>query len=207
MQICFKTCGADCLRHPHKFECNLMTKSYSKYIIVGLAIIPALWIISRVVMLHLRPVTPGYQQQVIAKIEDWKLVDVQTKDRVWDELDSNKEISDEDWQTLVKAADEEPNAFDVLLIMMFSHHRIEDKYRSTILKWCERNMAQTNDVSAAVLGYFGYVRAGGADKDTWVNRLKARGSPYPEKIIEQDKLAEKVEKKLNANENQGHHSP
>ena len=44
-----------------------MPKSYSKYIIGGLAIIPVLWIISRVVMLHLRPATPEYQQQAIAK--------------------------------------------------------------------------------------------------------------------------------------------
>ena len=181
-----------------------MLKNYSKYIIGVLAIIPALWIISRVAMLHLRPATPEYKQQLIAKTQSWKLVDVQARDRAWSQLDLHKEISDEDWQTLVKAADEEPNVFDVSLILMFTHHRIEDKYRNTILKWCERNMAQTNDTSAAVLGYFGYVRAGGPDKDTWVNRLKARGSPYPEKIIEQDKLAEKVEKRLNANENQSH---
>jgi hypothetical protein len=183
---------------------NLMLKNYFKYIIVGLAAIPALWIVSRVVMLHLRPATPEYKQQVIAKTQSWKLVDVQTQDRVWDQLDSHKEISDEDWQTLVKAADEEPNAFDVSLILMFTHHRIEDKYRNTILKWCERNMTQTNDTSAAVLGYFGYVRAGGPDKNIWANRLKERGSPYPEKIAEQDKLAEKVEKRLDADENQTH---
>jgi hypothetical protein len=181
-----------------------MLRRYLSYVIAGLAIIPALWIISRAVVLHLRPPTPEYELQLISKTQGWQLVDVQTRDRVWKQLDSHKEISDEDWQTLVKAAEEEKNAFDVSLILMFTHHRIEDKYRNTILKWCERNMVQTNDTSAAVLGYFGYVRAGGPDKDTWVNRLKARGSPYPDEIMEQDKLAEKVEKRLNADENPVH---
>jgi hypothetical protein len=181
-----------------------MLKRYLSCVIAGLAIIPTLWIISRAVVVRSRPQTHGYELQLISKTQGWQLVDVQTRDRVWNQLDSHKEISDEDWQTLVKAADEEKNAFDVSLILMFTHHRIADKYRNTILKWCERNMAQTNDTSAAVLGYFGYVRAGGTDRDIWANRLKARGSSYPEEIAEQDKLAEKTKKRLEAEENLVH---
>ena len=73
-----------------------------------------------------------------------------------------------------------------------------DKYRATVLKWCERNMAQTNDPYAAVIGYDCYIRSDGSDKDLWAERLKARGQFYVDKIDFYDKRAES-RKKLGGN--------
>ncbi len=121
--------------------------------------------------------------QDIARKNGWQIEDVEARRRAFDALESNEQPADADWQQLVKAADLEKNGFDLSLVMEFSRH-MTDKYRASILKWCERNMEQTEDPDAAVIGYDCYVRSGGSEKDLWANRLKARGQFYVEKITE-----------------------
>jgi predicted small lipoprotein YifL len=137
--------------------------------------------------------TPKLLQQIASK-QGWKIEDVEAENRAEDALESNQQPADADWQLLVKAADTEPNNFDLSLMMEFSRH-MTDKYRAPVLKWCERNMTQTNDPYAAVIGYDCYIRSDGSDKDLWAERLKARGQFYIEKIAEADKRAE-ARKKL-----------
>ena len=132
--------------------------------------------------------------QDIASKQGWQIDDVEAQHRAFDALESNQQPADADWQRLVKAADTEPNGFDLSLMMEFSRH-MTDKYRAPVLKWCERNMAQTNDPYAAVLGYDCYIRSGGSDKDLWASQLKARSQFYVEKIDFYDKRAE-ARKKL-----------
>jgi hypothetical protein len=119
--------------------------------------------------------------QDIATRRGWQIEDVEAQHRAWDAFDSAQQPSEADWQRLVRAADTEKNGFDLELAMMFSRH-ITDKYRAPVLGWCERNMEQTNDPYAAVVGYDCYVRSGGTDRDSWASRLKARGPFYVEKI-------------------------
>jgi hypothetical protein len=126
--------------------------------------------------------------QRIAETQGWQIENVEARERVWSALDSHREPAEADWQRLVRAADTETNAFDLSLAMMFSRH-MTDKYRAPVLKWCERNMEQTNDESAAVVAYDCYVRSAGPDRDLWARRLKARGGDYAEKIAEADSRA------------------
>ena len=126
--------------------------------------------------------------QDIATKQGWKIEDVEAQHRAWDAFDSGQQPAEADWQRLARAADTEKNGFDLELAMMFSRH-MTDKYRAPVLGWCERNMEQTNDESAAVIGYDCYVRSGGSDRDLWASRLKARGQFYVEKIAEADKRA------------------
>ena len=126
--------------------------------------------------------------QDIATKQGWQIEDVEAQHRAWDAFNSNQQPSEADWQRLVRAADSEKNGFDLELAMMFSRH-MTDKYRAPVLSWCERNMEQTNDESAAVIGYDCYVRSGGSDRDLWASRLKARGQFYVEKIDFYDKRA------------------
>jgi hypothetical protein len=127
--------------------------------------------------------------QDIASKQSWQIENVEARDRAFNALEANQEPADKDWQLLVKAADTEKNGFDLSLAMEFSRH-MTDKYRGPVLKWCERNMSQTNDPDAAVLGYACYIRSGGGDKDLWASQLKARGQYYAEKIAEADKRVE-----------------
>jgi hypothetical protein len=140
--------------------------------------------------------SPKLLQQIASK-QGWKIEDVEAENRAEDALESNQQPTDADWQLLVKAADTEPNNFDLSLMMEFSRH-MTDKYRATVLKWCERNMAQTNDPNVAVIGYDCYVRSNGSDKDLWADRLKARGQFYVDKIAFYDKRAA-ARKKLGKN--------
>jgi hypothetical protein len=114
---------------------------------------------------------------------------VEARERAFNALEANQEPTDKDWQLLIKAADTEKNGFDLSLAMEFSRH-ITDKYSGPALKWCERNMSQTNDPDAAVLGYACYIRSAGGDKDLWASELKARGQFYVEQLAEEDKRAE-----------------
>ena len=140
--------------------------------------------------------TPKLLQEIADK-QGWKIEDVEAKNRAEDALESNQQPTDADWQLLVKAADTEPNNFDLSLMMEFSRH-MTDKYRGPVLKWCERNMAQTNEPDVAVIGYDCYIRSDGSDKDLWADRLKARGQFYVDKIDFYDKRAE-ARKKLGGN--------
>ena len=128
------------------------------------------------------------QMRFIATKQGWQIENVEAQHRAWDAFDSGQQPSEADWQRLVRAADSEKNGFDLELAMMFSRH-MTDKYRAPVLGWCERNMEQTNDESAAVIGYDCYVRSGGSDRDLWASRLKARGQFYVEKIDFYDKRA------------------
>lgn len=132
--------------------------------------------------------TPKLLRQIASK-QGWKIEDVEARDRAFDALEANQEPTDRDWQLLVKAADTEKNDFDLSLAMQFSRH-MTDKYRGPVLKWCERNMMQTADPDAAVIGYDCYVRSGGDDPDLWASRLIARGQFYAEKVAFYDKRAE-----------------
>jgi hypothetical protein len=125
--------------------------------------------------------------QDIASKQGWQIEDVEARERAFDALEFNQEPSDADWQRLVKAADFE-KGFDLSLAMEFSRH-MTDKYRASVLKWCERNMTQTADQYAAVIGYDCYVRSGGSDRALWATRLKARGQFYVDRIAEADKRA------------------
>jgi hypothetical protein len=131
----------------------------------------------------------------IAQKQGWQIEDVRAKQRVADALEANQKPTEADWQILVKAADTEKNNFDLELAMLFSRH-MTDEYREPVLKWCERNMAQTNDPYAAVLAYDCYARSGGDEKDSWADQLKARGQFYMEKIAEADQRAAKRAEKL-----------
>ena len=124
----------------------------------------------------------------IAHKQGWQIENVKARQRAFDALESNQQPAEEDWQRLVKAADTETNGFDLELAIMFSSH-MTDKYRAPVLKWCERNMEQTADPYAAVLGYDCYVKSGGSDRALWASRLKARGLFYVEKIAEADRRA------------------
>ena len=126
--------------------------------------------------------------QSIAQNQNWKIENVEARNRAFDSLEAGRLPSDADWQQLVVAADSEKNGFDLSLAMEFSRH-ITDKYRPSVLKWCERNMEQTQDPDAAVIGYDCYVRAGGSDREAWATRLKARGQFYVDKIAESDRRA------------------
>jgi hypothetical protein len=128
------------------------------------------------------------QMRLIARKQGWQIENVEAQHRAWDAFDSGQQPAEADWQRLVRAADTEKNGFDLELAMMFSRH-MTDKYRAPVLRWSERNMEQTADPYAAVVGYDCYVRSGGSGRDLWASRLKARGHFYVEKIAEADKRA------------------
>lgn len=177
-----------------------MYKKYIYYIIFGLAIAPALWMGARAVYLHSHRLTPEDKLHLIAERQGWRLDDVEAKNQAWGELETNGELSPQLWQKIVKASDRETNGYGFIsdLIIMFGHYPIRAEYRDAMLSWCRRSMRQTNDPYAAILGYYGYVRAGGPDRQMWSDRLKGRGSLYEEEIPTQDKLAERVKKRLDA---------
>jgi len=124
----------------------------------------------------------------IASAQGWQIENVEARERAFNALESKQQPTDADWQQLVKAADSEKNGFDLSLAMEFSRH-MTSKYSAAVLKWCERNMEQTADASAAVIGYDCYLRSGGSNKDLWAGRLKARGQFYIDKIAEADQRA------------------
>ncbi len=126
--------------------------------------------------------------QAIAQKQGWIIENVEARNRAFEALEAGRQPTDADWQKLVVAADSEKNDFDLSLATEFSRH-INDKYRPAVLKWCERNMEQTEDQYAAVLGYDCYVRSGGGDRESWATKLKARGQFYVEKIAEADMRA------------------
>jgi hypothetical protein len=126
--------------------------------------------------------------QSIAQQQGWKIESVEAQNRAFKALEAGRQPTDADWRQLVAAADSEKNGFDLSLAMEFSRH-ITDKYRPSVLKWCERNMEQTQDPDAAVIGYACYVRSGGRDRELWAARLKARGQFYADKIAETDRRA------------------
>jgi hypothetical protein len=125
------------------------------------------------------------QMQLISRKQGWQVGNIEARERARKALSSKSAPTDEDWQRLVKAAEEETNQFDLSLVLIFAE-RMSDKYRGPVLTWCERNMAQSEDQYAAVLGYYGYVRSGGIDKDAWANRLKARGQFYVQEVAKAD---------------------
>lgn len=126
--------------------------------------------------------------QEIAQKNGWQIENVKARDRAFQALESQQQPTESDWQRLVKAADVETNGFDLSLMIVFSRH-MTDKYRAPVLKWCERNMEQTADQYAAVIGYDCYIRGGGSDKESWASRLKSRGQYYVERIAESDNKA------------------
>ena len=162
--------------------------------IIALAIVVAMGLIGCGKKTEPKSVKPDFDHpdsamlQKISDMQGWKIENVKARERAFTALEANQQPTDADWEQLVKAADLEANGFDLSLAMEFSRH-MTDKYRPTVLKWCERNMEQTADEDAAVLGYSCYVRSGGSEKDLWANRLKARGQNYVDKINEIDKRA------------------
>ena len=126
--------------------------------------------------------------QSIAQQQGWKIESVEARNRAFDALEAGRQPPDADWRQLVAAADSEKNGFDLSLAVEFSRH-ITDKYRPMVLEWCERNMEQTQDHYAAVIGYDCYVRSGGSDRELWAAKLKVRGQFYADKIAGSDRRA------------------
>ena len=133
------------------------------------------------------------QRELISRTQGWQVANIEARERAREALSSSREPTDADWQRLTKAAEVETNQFDLSLVLIFAE-RMSDKYRGSVLQWCERNMAQTEDPYAAVLGYYGYVRSGGGDRDTWANRLKTRAPFYVEEVAKADQRAEERKK-------------
>jgi hypothetical protein len=170
---------------------------YLRYVIVCVAAAPVLWILCKAVNIKSRPATPGYQEEIIAKVQGWKLSDVKLYWRLMDQIVAQQKVSDADWDAMVKAIEEEPlrfgNSFIELICMTYP---MEEKYRPTILKLSEKNMSQEKTPKEAVMAYFSYVLANGPDKDAWKARLIARGDPYPKIMADEEKIIEGWQKKL-----------
>jgi len=159
---------------------------------VCVAAIPVLWILCRAVIIKSQPLTPEYQKEIISNVQGWKLSNVKTLFRVIDQIDAHQNISDADWNAMVKAVEDEPVGFgNMLLQVICTTYPMEERFRPTVLKWCEKNMGQEKSSGDAVNAYFCYVLAKGPDRDVWKARLVARGGPYPEKITDEEKIIEK----------------
>jgi hypothetical protein len=135
--------------------------------------------------------------QEIANKQGWKLTNVIILDRVEHEIDAHQHVSDGDWNALVKAVDEESIGFgNTFLLTICTTYPLEERFRPTVLKWCEKNMSQEESAGHAVIAYFCYALAKGPDKDAWNARLVARGGVYPEKMANEEETITKWQIKL-----------
>jgi len=135
--------------------------------------------------------------QRIARTQGWKLFDVQALWRVADQLGAHQQIPDADWNALVKAIDEEPIEFgETFLGIICTTYPMDERFRPTVLKYCEQNMKQEEFPKVAVDAYFCYALAKGPNPEEWKTRLIARGGIYPERMATQEKILEKWQKKF-----------
>lgn len=168
----------------------------TKLIILILASLPLVIIVFRSAFHTTPPLTPEGTLQQISQVQGWELEHVKVRDRVWKHVESGQKLSDEDWESLVVAVDKESTDFMLSVILVLARHKIDGAKQIKLREWSEKLMAQTNDPSAAVMGYFAYIRAEGADKNGWRNRLLLRGNGDEKDLNEQEAKAERIRVKL-----------
>lgn len=164
-------------------------------VVVTLASLPLVaLVLYRVVMYSKSSMTAGDEVNRISQVQGWKIEHVQVRARVWKQVESGQKIEGADWSKLVSAVDNENNDFLLSVLLVLTHNKIDADKKDQCVRWAEKLMSQTNDSSAAVMGYFAYIRAEGPDRESWKQQLVARG--YRDGVSQSEAKAERINKKL-----------
>lgn len=170
---------------------------YKKILIVLiLASLPLVVIVFRSALHTTPPPTPEGTLQQISQVQGWELEHVKVRDRVWKHVESGQKLTDADWESLVVAVDKESTDFMLSVTLVLARYNMDGEKQIKLREWAQKLMAQTNDSSTAVMGYFAYIRAEGDDKTDWRNRLLIRGAGKEKDLNEQEAKAERIRIKL-----------